>query len=186
MAAYGWITRKFIRYGEVITEHLASASVTSAKLAAGAVGSAAIADSSVSGAKAANATVGAAVAPAASRALVAAEVGAPVRIVLSVADGASGNADFTSVPYKIFITGVSYIKTGGAGNAGNSITLHNGTTGNAITNGMNNATDTGTAYAATIDDAFNTVAAAATLRAVTVRAGGNNAALIVIDAVRVA
>lgn len=43
MAAYGWITRKFIRYGEVITEHLASASVTSAKLASGAVGSSAIA-----------------------------------------------------------------------------------------------------------------------------------------------
>lgn len=43
MAAYGWITRKFIRYGEVITEHLAASSVTSAKLASGAVGSTAIA-----------------------------------------------------------------------------------------------------------------------------------------------
>jgi hypothetical protein len=42
MAAYGWITRKFIRYGEVITEHLAASSVTSAKLAAGAVVSASV------------------------------------------------------------------------------------------------------------------------------------------------
>lgn len=42
MAAYGWITRKFIRYGEVITEHLAPSSVTSAKLAAGAVVSASV------------------------------------------------------------------------------------------------------------------------------------------------
>jgi hypothetical protein len=37
MAAYGWITRKFIRYGEVITEHLASNAITSAKIASGAV-----------------------------------------------------------------------------------------------------------------------------------------------------
>lgn len=134
-----------------------------------------------------NTTVGAAVTPGgAARALVATEIGAPVRFLLPVADAASGNADFTSVPYKVLITGVSYIKTSGAGNAGNSITLHNGTTGNAITNGMNNATDTGTAYAATIDDAFNTVAANATLRAVTVRAGGNNAAILVVDALRVA
>jgi hypothetical protein len=176
MAAYGWITRKFIRYGEVITEHLAANAVTAAKLAS----------SIVDGSKIANTTVGAAVAPAASRALVAAEVGAPVRLVLAVADAAGGNADFTSVPYKFLVTGVSYIKTGGAGNAGNSITLHNGTTGNAITNGMNNATDTGTAYASTLDDAFTTVAAGATLRAVTVRAGGNNAALLIVEGIRVA
>jgi hypothetical protein len=32
MAAYGWIVRKFIRYGEVITEHLAPGAVTPAKL----------------------------------------------------------------------------------------------------------------------------------------------------------
>lgn len=32
MAAYGWITRKFIRYGEVINEHLAPATIAPAKL----------------------------------------------------------------------------------------------------------------------------------------------------------
>ena len=176
MAAYGWIVRKFIRYGEVITEHLAPGAVTGSKIAAQAV------DAS----KVANTTVGAPVAPAASRALTAAEVGAPVRLVLAVADGASGNVDFTGVPYKMQITGVSYIKTAGAGNAGNSITLHNGTTGNAITDGLNNATDTGTDYAATLDDAYLIVAANATLRAVTVRAGGNNAALIIVDGIRLA
>lgn len=47
MAAYGWITRKFIRYGEVITEHLAANSVTASKLANGAVGSSAIANGAV-------------------------------------------------------------------------------------------------------------------------------------------
>lgn len=176
MAAYGWITRKFIRYGEVITEHLAPLSVTGPKLATGAI------DAS----KVSNTTVGAAVAPGASRALVAAEVGAPVRLTLAVSDAASGNADFTGVPYKMLVTGVSYLKTGGAGNAGNSITLHNGTAGNAITNAMNNATDTGTAYASTLDDAFTIVAAGATLRAVTVKAGGNNAAILVVDGIRIA
>ena len=176
MAAYGWIVRKFIRYGEVITEHLAPGAVTTAKIASQAIDASLVA----------NTTVGAPTAPAASRAITAAEVGSPVRLVLAVADGASGNADFTGVPYKMQITGVSYIKTGGAGNAGNSITLHNGTTGNAITNGMNNATDTGTAYASTLDDAYLVVAANATLRAVTVRAGGNNAALVIVDGVRLA
>jgi len=176
MAAYGWIVRKFIRYGEVITEHLAPGAVTTAKIASQAVDASKVADT----------TVGAAVAPGAARALVAAEVGAQVKLVLTVSDAASGNADFTGVPYKFLVTGVTYVKTGGAGNAGNSITLHNGTTGNAITNGMNNATDTGTAYASTLDDAFTTVAAGATLRAVTVKAGGNNAALIIIEGIRVA
>lgn len=146
-----------------------------------------VAEGNLAGSSFANTTVGAAVTPGgASRALTAAEFGAPVRFVLQVADAASGNADFTGVPYKVLITGVSYIKTGAGGNAGNSITLHNGITGNAITDGLNNASDTGTDYAATLDDAFTTVAAGATLRAVTVRAGGNNAAILVVDAIRVA
>lgn len=146
-----------------------------------------VAPGGLTGTSFANTVVGAAVTPGgAARALAATEFGAPVRFLLQVADAASGNADFTSVPYKVLITGVSYIKTSGAGNAGNSITLHNGTTGNAITDGLNNATDTGTDYAATLDDAYTTVAANATLRAVTVRAGGNNAAILVVDAIRVA
>lgn len=149
-----------------------------------------VAEGNLAGSSFANTTVGAAVTPGSptpgTRALSAAEFGAPVRFVLQVADAASGNADFTGVPYKVLITGVSYIKTGGAGNGSNSITLHNGTTGNAITDGLNNAVDAGTDYAATLDDAFTTVAAGATLRAVTVRAGGNNAAILVVDAIRVA
>jgi hypothetical protein len=37
MAAYGYITRKFIRYGEIITEHLAPLAITASKIANGAV-----------------------------------------------------------------------------------------------------------------------------------------------------
>jgi hypothetical protein len=122
---------------------------------------------------------------AAAGAMTAAMVGIPVVMQFAIADAASGNQDFTGVPYKFRVTEVVYTKTGGAGNAGNSIAMHNGTGGNAITDAMNNATDTGTARAATIDDAFWTVSAAATIRFVTVRAGGNNAAVITVFGVRV-
>lgn len=107
-------------------------------------------------------------------------------LILDVPDAASGNVDFTALPFKIQVTGIFYIKTGGAGNAGNSVTVHNGTTGNAITSTINNATDAGVASPATIEDAYWEIAAAATIRVVTVRAGGNNACRLVIRYVRVA
>lgn len=126
------------------------------------------------------------VASIAAGAVPAANIGIPFVYQLSVPDAGSGNIDYTSFPYKHRILGLSYLKTGGAGNAGNSITLHNGTGGNAITNAMNSATDTNFAPVGTLDDAFTDVAANATLRAVTVRAGGNNAALLTVYAMRIA
>lgn len=115
-----------------------------------------------------------------------ANLGIPVVIELVVPDVASGNVDYTGLPYKIRVNSVQYLKTGGAGNAGNSITLHNGTGGAAITGAMNSATDEAVVIAATINDANITVPALTTLRCVTVKAGGNNAAIISIRAVRTA
>lgn len=119
-------------------------------------------------------------------ALSAANVGVPVVLPLVIPDVASGNQDFTALPYKVRVVGVRYVKTGGAGNAGNSVTVHNGTTGNAITSVLNNASDTGTAVPSTIDDAFWDLAANATIRVVTVRAGGNNACVLFLDCIRIA
>lgn len=141
----------------------------------------ALQDGSIYGAKAA---VGAVVAGA--TALLASNMAIEGAIVVDVPDGASGNIDVTGLPFKISIIGVTYIKTGGAGNAGNSITVHNGTTGNAITDALNSATDAAVVYAGTLDDAYVAIAAAATIRFVTVRAGGNNAARIILHYIRVA
>lgn len=141
----------------------------------------ALQDGSVAGSKAAIAAV-----KAGAGAFIASEMALAGRIVIDVPDAASGNIDLTALPFKILVTDVTYIKQGGAGNAGNSIVVHNGTTGNAITDALNSATDTAVVRAGTLDDAFTAIAAAATIRLVTVRAGGNNAARIVIDYIRVA
>jgi hypothetical protein len=140
----------------------------------------------VSGGKIANTTVGAGVAPGGNRALTAAEVGAPVRLVLDINDAASGNADFTALPYKILVVDVKYIHGSAAGDAGNSVALHNGTGGAAITDAMNNASANGVKSAGTL--ANTTVAANATLRVVTVRGGaaGTNAVRLVVEALRIA
>lgn len=170
--------------GKVGSNDYQAGSVGSAALAASAVGSAAIAAQAVAPVAIANAAQITPVAPGASGALSATNVGVPIVIQLAVADGASGDATFTSVPYKMLITRVEYLKTGGAGNAGNSATLKNGAS--AITDAMNNASDTGTAYAATLDDAQTTVAANGTLVVTTVRAGGDNACIITVSGYRIA
>lgn len=126
------------------------------------------------------------VAPAVPGAVSASMVGIPVVMQFALPDVATGNIDFTNVPYKFCVTSVAYVKVGGAGNVGNSVTMHNGTTGNAITNAMNSITDTATLWATTLNDAFWTVDAGATIRFVTVKAGGNNAAAIVVNGFRVA
>lgn len=135
----------------------------------------------VSGATVADTTIGAV----GARALTAAEFGVPVQLVLEVGDVATGNVDFTGCPYKLFVTNVETTQVG-AGNAGNSITVHNGTTGNAITDAMNNATDTGTDQAATLHATHRTIAAGATIRIAVVKAGGASSAKIVITALRIA
>ena len=141
----------------------------------------ALQDGSLAGSKAAVAAV-----KAGAGAFLASEMALAGAIVVDVPDGASGNVDLTALPFKILVTDVTYIKQGGAGDAGNSITVHNGTSGNAITDALNSATDTAVVRAGTLNDAYTAVAAAATIRIVTVRNAGNNAARIVIHYIRVA
>lgn len=135
----------------------------------------------VDGAAVANTTIGAV----GARALAAAEFGIPVQVVLEVGDVATGNVDFTGLPYKLYVTNVETTQVG-AGNAGNSITVHNGTTGNAITDAMNNASDTGTDQAATLHATHRILVVGATIRVAVVKAGGASSAKIVITALRIA
>lgn len=168
-----------------IASNFFDAATVDAKIATDAIGEDRLTPGELYGRVVANTTIGASVTPGgASRAITAPEVGIPVMIELNVADAASGNADFTGLPYKIRVVGVDYLKTTGAGNAGNSATLHNGTTGNAITGAMNGAADKDVDNARSLDDAFIDVAANTTLRVVTVRAGGDNSCKLTIRAIR--
>lgn len=135
---------------------------------------------SVSGAVVADTTFGAV----GTHALAAAEFGVPVQLVLEHADIATGNVDYTGCPYKLFVTNIETTQVG-AGNAGNSVTVHNGTTGNAITDGMNNATANGTDQAATLDPTHRVIAAGATIRVAVVKAGGASSAKVIITALRI-
>lgn len=154
MAAYGWITRKFIRYGEVINEHLALGAITATKIAAGAI----------DGTKIATLTngVGAGVA-------VAVTPGVQVVVGMSIADAASAIYNFT-MPFKCEVLDAQVIQVG-AGNAGNSVTIKNAA-GTAITNAMNNTSDKGVSRPTTIDHANNTIAAGAVVKVDVVKAGG--------------
>jgi hypothetical protein len=119
---------------------------------------------------------------AAAGALAAVNVGMPVMIVLDCPDVATGDLDFTALPFKIQVTGVDYIKTGGAGDAGNSHTVKNGA--NAITGALNSAVDTTVVPATTLDDANWTIAAAGTIRVSVVKIGGSSAARIIVRGFR--
>lgn len=145
MAAYGWITRRFIRDGEVTTEKLATGAVNGSKIATliNAVG-----------------VVGTPqpVTP-----------GVQVIVGASIADAASNIYDLT-VPFKCKVLDAQVIQVG-AGNAGNSVTVKNAA-GTAITNAMNNATDKGVSRPTTIDTANNTIAASAVVKLDVVKAGG--------------
>jgi len=155
MATYGWITRRFIRDGEVTTEKLASGVITAAKIAAGAI----------NGSKIATLTNAVGV------------VGTPqpvtpgVQVIIgaSIADAASAIYDLT-VPFKCEVLDAQVIQVG-AGNAGNSVTIKNAA-GTAITNAMNNTSDKGVSRPTTIDHANNTIAAGAVVKVDVVKAGG--------------
>lgn len=163
------------------SNELQALSVGTAAIAAGAVTEAKIATASLTGLVSANVAAPIIAAPGAA-ALVAANVGTPIIMVLDIGDGA-GNFDFTGVPYKMDIVSVDRIQLG-AGDAGNSATLDNGTGGTHITNAMNNATDGGVASGTPLTNRI--VTAGATLRVVSVKAGGTSACRIVITAIRIA
>lgn len=164
------------------SNELQALSVGTAALAAGAVTETKIAANSLTGMVSGNVTVASVGAPAGSVALAAANVGTPVTMVLDVGDGA-GNFDFTSLPYKLLVVGIDRIQVG-AGNAGNWSQVDNGTGGAHITNQMNNATADGTATAGALSN--TTIAANATIRITTNKAGGVSSARHIIRAIRIA
>lgn len=158
MAAYGWITRKFIRYGEVITEHLAAGAIKSSKTATVAT---------VAGAGTAQAVT----------------PGIQSVVMMSIADAASAIYDFT-LPFKCEVLDAQVIQVG-AGNAGNSVTIKNAA-GTAITNAMNNSTDKGVSRPSTVDHANNSIAAGAVVKVDVVKAGGSAAVEVYLTIVPVA
>lgn len=130
------------------------------------------------------------VADQATGAILASNIGIPVRLTLTIADGAGApaNIDFTGLPFKCRVRNVTVIKTTNAGGAGDTITVHNGTTGNAITDAMSiNVADKAVVRAASLDDAFYDIAAGATIRVLRNKASANNVAcVVVLDLDRVA
>ena len=158
MAAYGWITRKFIRYGEVITEHFAAGAIKSSKTATVAT---------VAGAGTAQAVT----------------PGIQSVVAVGIADAASAVYDFT-VPFKCKIVDALVTQVG-AGNAGNSVVIRN-TASAAITNAMNNAADDGVSRAASLDEGNNTIAAGAVFKVDVTKAGGSAAVVVYLTIVPVA
>ncbi len=123
---------------------------------------------------------------AAAGALTLANLALPTVLVLDVPDAATGNFDFTGLPYKCRVLMAQYSKQGGAGNAGNNSKLVNQTAGADITDAINSATDTAVVTPGQLSDAGWTLDAGATIRVATTRAGGNNAHTWVLLLMRVA
>lgn len=89
----------------------------------------------------------------------------------AIPDDVTGDVDIVVVP-KVRVVDAWVVKTGGAGNAGNSYQLKNGAT--AITDAIDgDLADTAIKRAGTIDDAQHVIAAAGTLRWTRTKAGGN-------------
>lgn len=104
----------------------------------------------------------------------------PLRLSLTIADGATANIDFTGLPYKVRVREVRVVKTSGAGGASDTIRVANGATTNWITDAMSiNVADQTVVRAGTIDDAFYDLAAGATIRVVRTKSSAANVACVV-------
>ena len=96
---------------------------------------------------------------------------------VDVPDGATGTID-TTLTHKTRVIDAWLVKTGGAGGAGDTITVNNGAT--AITNAMSiNVADQTVVRAGTVDDAAWDIAAAGTLRIVRTKASAASVACTV-------
>lgn len=126
------------------------------------------------------------VASQAAGAIAAAGVGIPVTLELVVPAGATGNVDFTGVPYKVRVRNVRGYKTNAAGGGGGTLQVCNGTVATPITDAISiDVADKTVLAAGTIDDANNTIAAAATIRVVRTRtASTDESAVLYLDCVR--
>jgi len=158
MAAYGYIVRKVIRYGEIITEHFAPGALTASKTATVAT---------VAGAGTAQAVT----------------PGIQSVVAVSIADAASAVYQFT-VPFKCKIVD-ALVSQVGAGNAGNSVVIRNAAS-TAITNAMNNASDDGVSRCTSLDEGSNTIAAGAVFKVDVTKAGGSAAVVVYLTVIPVA
>jgi hypothetical protein len=106
-----------------------------------------------------------------------AEVGIPQVFRLTVGNVATSNIDTVLAleGRSFLVTGVKVVKTTAAGGAADTVTVSN--TANAITDAIDtNIADKATAEAATIDDAYSSIADGGTLRvAINDGAAGNTA-----------
>jgi len=117
-----------------------------------------------------------------------ANLGIPVRLSLTIADGANGtNVDFTGLPYKVRVRDIRAMKTNANGGAGDALTVYNGTTGNAINSTALdlNVNDRAMVRVAALDDAYTDIAAGATIRVTRTKAT-NVACVITLELDRVA
>lgn len=100
----------------------------------------------------------------------------PYEIVLAVGNVATGDVTWTAFPFKFFVTGVTVIKTNGAGTA--TYTVKNGAT--AITDAIATVNDTDCKYASTIDDAASTIASGGTVVVSVNKTSGDTRAMVVL------
>lgn len=114
--------------------------------------------------------------------------GLPVLHRINIAGGAAGNTDVV-LTHKTRVLDVWAVHTGGAGEAGDTIRVHNGAAG-AITDAMDwSGADTALVRAANIDDAQHEIAAGGTLRVTTTDADAGNdvgAGVVYVLGIRVA
>lgn len=109
----------------------------------------------------------------------------PIVFPLLIANAASGNNDFTGVPFKCRVIDV-WSQNTAAGNAGNTYQVQTGA-GAAVTDAFASAGgDNDIGRAGEIDDATYEFAAGATMRVAHVRAGGSSAAIVYVKVIRVA
>lgn len=104
--------------------------------------------------------------------------GVPVVHRIAISDDATGDVD-TVLTHKTMITDILVLKTGGAGDAGDTIQVKNAAT--AITDAMSiNVADKIIVRPSTIDDAQQTIAAGGTLKITRTKASAANVACVVI------
>jgi hypothetical protein len=126
-------------------------------------------------------------APAVAGALVAGNLGVPLILPLIIAAGTTGNVDFTGVPFKVRVHNVTGIKTTAAGGGAGTVQVMNGATTDAITDAISiDVADQTEIEALTINDAFWTLDAAATIRVVRTRtASSSEACVLFLHCIRV-
>lgn len=119
------------------------------------------------------------VADQAAGAVSAANFGVPVQVSLTIPAGVTGNVDFTGWPFKMRVRRVFGIKTAAAGGGAGTVQVQNGTGGNNITNAVSiDVADETILNAGTIADAFQDIAAGATVRVVRTRTASTNEACV--------